>query len=176
MNKEKLKSEALSWAKSIAIAIVLAMIIRYFVIESYQVEGTSMVPSLQNSERLFVNKFIYRFREPKSGDIIVLKYPSDTSKDFIKRVIANGGDTLEIIDGRVLVNGVQIKELYINEPMLIANNYPKIDIPKDYVFVMGDNRNHSKDSRYSDVGLVSYDLIKGEAMFAYWPLGQMRVF
>lgn len=176
MNKEKLKREALSWAKSIVIAVVLAMIIRYFVIESYQVEGTSMVPTLQNSERLFVNKFIYRFREPGRGDIIVLKYPSDTSKDFIKRVIANAGDTLEIIDGKVLVNSTQIREAYINEPMRIANNYPKIEIPKGYVFVMGDNRNHSKDSRYSDVGLVSYDLIKGEALFAYWPLGQLRVF
>ncbi|MEI6287295.1 MAG: signal peptidase I [Bacillota bacterium] len=176
MNKETLKREALSWAKSIAIAVVLAMVIRYFVIESYQVEGTSMVPTLQNSERLFVNKFIYRFREPKTGDIIVLKYPSDTSKDFIKRVIAKSGDTLEIIDGRVLVNGTAINEPYINEPMRIANNYPKIEIPKGYVFVMGDNRNHSKDSRYSDVDLVSYDLIKGEALFAYWPLSQMRLF
>lgn len=176
MNKEKIKREAISWAKSIVIAVILAMIIRYFVVESYLVDGESMVPTLQNGERLFVNKFIYRIREPRYGDIIVLKYPSDTSKDFIKRVIANSGDTLEIVNGKVFVNDKQLDESYIKEPMVIANNYPKIEIPKGYVFVMGDNRNHSKDSRYSDVGLVSYDLIKGDALFAYWPLNAIRIF
>ena len=176
MNKQKIKSEIWSWVKSIVIALVLALIIRHFVIESYMVDGASMTNTLQNGERLFVNKFIYRFQPPKYKDIIVLEYPSDTSKDFIKRVIAVSGDTLEIVDGKVAVNGKQLDEPYIREPMLVFNNYPKIQIPQGYVFVMGDNRNNSKDSRFADVGLVSYDLILGRAWFSYWSFSAVRAF
>lgn len=175
MNYNVIMREAKDWAVSIAIAVVLALVIRYFIVELYLVDGSSMKPTLQNGERLVVNKFIYRwFKAPLHGDIVVFKYPSDTSRDFIKRVIAIPGDTLEIIDGAVLLNGHQIHEPYILEPMRIANNYPKIQIPKGYVFVMGDNRNNSEDSRFPDVGLVSYDLIKGKAVLLFWPLNKIK--
>ena len=175
MNYSVILREAKDWTISIVIAIVLALIIRYFIVELYLVDGSSMKPTLLDGQRLVVNKFIYRwFKDPQHGDIVVFKYPSDQNRDFIKRVIAVQGDTLEIIDGSVFVNGNQIQESYILEPMRVANNYPKIDIPAGYMFVMGDNRNNSEDSRYSDVGLVSYDLIKGKAVLIFWPLTKIR--
>ena len=175
MNYSLIIREAKDWAVSIAIAVVLALVIRYFIVELYLVDGSSMKPTLFNGQRLVVNKFIYRwFKDPQHGDIVVFKYPSDQSRDFIKRIIAVQGDTLEIIDGAVFVNGKQIQEDYIFEPMRVANNYPKIDIPIGYSFVMGDNRNNSEDSRYSDVGLVSSDLIKGKAVLLFWPLTKFR--
>ncbi|MEI6286258.1 MAG: signal peptidase I [Bacillota bacterium] len=175
MNYNVILREAKDWAISIAIAIVLALIIRYFIVELYLVDGSSMKPTLLDGQRLVVNKFIYRwFKNPQHGDIVVFKYPSDQNRDFIKRVIAVQGETLEIIDGSVYVNGNQIQESYTLEPMRVANNYPKIDIPAGYMFVMGDNRNNSEDSRYSDVGLVSYDLIKGKAVLVFWPLNKIR--
>ncbi|MFA6075210.1 MAG: signal peptidase I [Negativicutes bacterium] len=175
MNYNVIIREAKDWTISIAIAVVLALVIRYFIVELYLVDGSSMKPTLFDGQRLVVNKFIYRWlKDPQHGDIVVFKYPSDQNRDFIKRVIATPGDTIEIIDGTVFLNGNQIHESYIYESMRIANNYPKIEIPKDYVFVMGDNRNNSEDSRFSDVGLVSYDLIKGKAVLIFWPLNKIK--
>lgn len=160
------------WMISIIVAVVLAFCIRTFIVEPYLVSGTSMVPTLQNRERLLVNKFIYFVNEPKKGEIVVFKYPSDTNRDFIKRVIATGGDTIEMVDGKVFVNGKQIKEPYIKEPF--HSNYRKVVVPKDHIFVMGDNRNNSEDSRFSDVGFVPDSLIKGKASIIFWPIANWR--
>ena len=160
------------WMISIIMAVVLAFCIRTFIVEPYLVSGTSMVPTLENRERLLVDKFVYFFGEPKKGEIIVFKYPSDTTRDFIKRVIANGGDTLEIIDGKVFVNGSQLNEPYIKEPF--HSNYRKVVVPQGHIFVMGDNRNNSEDSRFSDVGFVSDNLIKGKASVIFWPFTNWR--
>ena len=110
-----LGEEAKDWVISIVIAIVLAFIIRQFVVELYIVDGPSMRPTLQSQERLVVNKFIYDFRAPQKGEILVFEYPRDTSRDFIKRVIATPGDTIEIKDGRVYVNDQMLDEDYILE-------------------------------------------------------------
>lgn len=160
------------WLISIIIAVVLAFAIRTFIVEPYLVSGPSMMNTLQDRERLIVNKFIYYTTEPKKGEIIVFKYPSDTTRDFIKRVIATGGDTIEIKDGKVFVNGEQLKEGYIKEPF--HTNYRKAVVPQGHIFVMGDNRNNSEDSRFSDVGFVPLELVKGKASVIFWPLGQMR--
>ncbi len=160
------------WLISIIIAVVLAFAIRTFIVEPYLVSGPSMMNTLQDRERLIVNKFIYYTTDPKKGEIIVFKYPSDTTRDFIKRVIATGGDTIEIKDGKVFVNGEQLKEGYIKEPF--HTNYRKAVVPQGHIFVMGDNRNNSEDSRFSDVGFVSLELVKGKASVIFWPLGQMR--
>ena len=151
---------------------MLAFCIRTFVVEPYLVSGPSMLPTLENRERLLVNKFIYYVSDPKKGEVIVFKYPSDTTRDFIKRVIATGGDSIEIIDGRVFVNGENIKEAYIKEPF--HTNYRKTIVPEGHVFVMGDNRNNSEDSRFSDVGFVAKNLIKGKASVIFWPLDKAR--
>ena len=167
-----LGEEIKEWIVSIAIAIVLAFLIRYFIVELYLVDGPSMRPTLQSAERLVVNKFIYRFRAPERGEILVFRYPRDPSRDFIKRVIAIPGDTIEIKDGRVYVNSTLLNEPYILSKT--RGNYPLATVPEGHIFVMGDNRNNSEDSRFADVGFVPFDLIKGKAMLVFWPIGQFK--
>ncbi len=167
-----LGEEVKDWVVSIVIAVVLAFFIRYFIVELYLVDGPSMRPTLQNAERLVVNKFIYRFRAPERGEILVFRYPRDPSRDFIKRVIAIPGDTIEIKDGRVFVN-----QQLMNEPYILSKtrgDYPLSTVPEGHIFVMGDNRNNSEDSRFADVGFVPYDLIKGKAVLVFWPFDQFK--
>ena len=133
---------------------------------------TVNAPTLQSAERLVVNKFIYRFRPPERGEILVFRYPRDPSRDFIKRVIAVPGDTIEIRDGRVYVNAALLNEPYILSKT--RGNYPLATVPDGHIFVMGDNRNNSEDSRFADVGFVPFDLIKGKAMLVFWPVSQFK--
>ena len=167
-----LGEEAKDWIISIVVAVVLAFLIRQFIVELYIVDGPSMRPTLQSQERLVVNKFIYSLRAPEKGEILVFKYPRDQSRDFIKRVIATEGDTIEIKDGRVYVNDQMLNEDYILEKT--RSEYPKSTVPSGTVFVMGDNRNNSEDSRFADVGFVPYSLIKGKAMLVFWPFSQFK--
>ncbi len=171
MNKS-LGAELKDWIISIAIAVVLALFIRHFIVELYLVDGPSMQPTLVSNERLVVNKFIYRFRTPKKGEVLVFQYPKDPSRDFIKRVIALPGDTIEIKDGHVFVNN-QLQ----NEPFILSQtrgDYPLTTIPEGHIFVMGDNRNNSEDSRFPDVGFVPFNLIKGKAVLVFWPLSNLH--
>jgi signal peptidase I len=172
LKKTSLGEEIKDWVVSILIAVVLAFFIRYFIVELYMVEGPSMRPTLVNGERLVVNKFLYRFRAPERGEIIVFRYPRDPSRDFIKRVIAVPGDTVEIKEGRVFVNGQLLNENYILEKT--RGSYPLSTVPEGHVFVMGDNRNNSEDSRFRDVGFVSKDMIKGKAIVVFWPLDHLK--
>lgn len=167
-----LGEEAKDWCISILVAVALTMIIRTFIVELYLVEGPSMRPTLQSGERLAVNKFIYRFRAPERGEILVFRYPRDPSRDFIKRVIAVPGDTIEIKDGRVFVNGQLMNEPYILSKT--RGNYPIATVPEEHIFVMGDNRNNSEDSRFADVGFVPFDLLKGKAMIVFYPFDRFR--
>ncbi|ERL05193.1 signal peptidase I [Mitsuokella sp. oral taxon 131] len=163
-----LGEEAKDWIVSILVAVVLAFVIRTFIVELYIVDGPSMRPTLESHERLVVNKFIYALRAPEKGEILVFQYPRDTSRDFIKRVIATPGDTIEIKEGRVYVNDKMLNEDYILEKT--HSEYPKAVVPDGTVFVMGDNRNNSEDSRFADVGFVPYHLIKGKAVLVFWPI------
>lgn len=177
MNEEKKSGSwqdtVSDWLISIIVAVVLAFGIRTFLVEPYMVSGPSMMNTLQDRERLLVNKLVYYTRQPKRGEIIVFKYPSDTRRDFIKRVIAVGGDTIEIRDGKTYVNGKALDESYIREPF--HTNLPKTTVPSGHIFVMGDNRNNSEDSRFRDVGFVDLSLVKGKASVIFWPLGQVRM-
>lgn len=170
--KTSLGEEIKDWVVSILIAVILAFFIRYFIVELYMVEGPSMRPTLANGERLVVNKFLYRFKTPERGEIIVFRYPRDPSRDFIKRVIAVPGDTVEIKEGRVFVNGQLQNETYILEKT--RGSFPLATVPQGHVFVMGDNRNNSEDSRFRDVGFVAGDLIKGKAVFVFWPVDHLK--
>ena len=172
MSNMSLGEEVKDWVISIVIAVILAFFIRYFIVELYLVEGPSMQPTLLSHERLVVNKFIYRFREPEKGEILVFRYPKDPSRDFIKRVIAVAGDTIEIKDGRVFVNHQLINESYILNQT--RGSYPLSTVPDGTIFVMGDNRNNSEDSRFKDVGFVPLDLIKGKAMMVFWPIDNIK--
>lgn len=167
-----MSDEIKDWAVSIGIAIVLAMLIRTFVVELYVVEGPSMRPTLLSTERLVVNKFIYRLSEPQRNDVLVFRYPRDPSRDFIKRVIAVPGDTIEIHEGNVYVNSTLLNEPYILSKT--RGSYPLRVVPENSVFVMGDNRNNSEDSRFADVGFVPYDLLKGKAVLVFWPVDKFR--
>lgn len=167
-----LGEEIKDWVVSIVIALVLAFFIRHFIVEPYLVEGPSMRPTLENHERLFVNKFIYNFRAPERGEVLVFRYPKDHSRDFIKRVIAVPGDTIEIRDGRVFLN-----QQLQNEPYILSKtrgSYPLATVPEGHIFVMGDNRNNSEDSRFPDVGFVPFDLLKGKAVLVFWPFAELR--
>ncbi|CQR71432.1 Signal peptidase I T [Sporomusa ovata DSM 2662] len=164
--------EIKDWVISIIIAILLAFFIRYFIVELYMVEGPSMRPTLVDGERLVVNKFIYRFKTPERGEVLVFRYPRDPSRDFIKRVIAVAGDTVEIKDGRVFLNGQLLNEPYILER--IKGSYPVATVPQGHIYVMGDNRNNSEDSRFKDVGFVPLELIKGKAVTIFWPLDHIK--
>ncbi|MBP2635475.1 MAG: spsB [Firmicutes bacterium] len=172
MRNTKLGEEVKDWVISILIAIVLAFFIRYFIVELYMVEGPSMRPTLVNGERLVVNKFIYRFKTPERGEVLVFRYPRDPSRDFIKRVIAVAGDTVEIKDGRVFLNGQLLNEPYILER--IKGSYPIATVPEGHIYVMGDNRNNSEDSRFKDVGFVPLELIKGKAVTVFWPIDHIK--
>jgi len=172
LSNSTLGAEIKDWIVSILIAVVLAFFIRYFIVELYMVEGPSMRPTLQSGERLVVNKFIYRFKAPERGEVLVFRYPRDPSRDFIKRVIGVPGDTIEIKDGRVFVNGELQNEKYIFEQT--RGSYPLATVPAGHIFVMGDNRNNSEDSRFNDVGFVPYELIKGKAIVIFWPVDHFK--
>lgn len=170
--KKSVGEEAKDWIVSIAAAIAVALLIRTFIVELYVVDGPSMRPTLQHEERLVVNKFIYYVRDPKKGEVVIFRYPRDPSRDFIKRVIATAGDTIEIKDGRVYVNDQLLREDYILEKT--RTEYPKVTIPEGTIFVMGDNRNNSEDSRFPDVGFVPLNLVKGEAVLVFWPVDELK--
>ncbi|MDR7865423.1 MAG: signal peptidase I [Sporomusaceae bacterium] len=170
--KTSLGEEIKDWVISILIAVVLAFFIRYFIVELYMVEGPSMRPTLVNGERLVVNKFLYRFKTPERGEIVVFRYPRDPSRDFIKRVIGVPGDTIEIKEGRVFLNGQLQNETYILEKT--RGSFAMVTVPAGHIFVMGDNRNNSEDSRFRDVGFVSNELIKGKAVFVFWPMEHLK--
>lgn len=166
------------WFVSIIVAVALAFCIRTFLVEPYMVQGSSMYPTLVNNERLIVDKLSYYVTDPKRGEIIVFRYPKDQSRDFIKRVIAVGGDTIEMREGKVFVNGTMLEEDYIYKddpkgPNL--SDYRKSVVPAGHIFVLGDNRNNSEDSRFADVDFVPLDLVKGRAVFAFWPVDQIRM-
>ena len=172
------QDSASDWLVSIIIAVALAFCIRTFLVEPYMVEGSSMYPTLVNHERLVVDKLSYFVTDPKKGEIVVFRFPKDQTRDFIKRVIAVGGDTVEMQQGKVFVNGKQLNETYIyhNDPKgKNISDYRKVVVPKDTIFVLGDNRNNSEDSRFADVGFVPLKLVKGRALVAFWPLDKMRV-
>ena len=163
--------EVKSWIVSITSAVLVAVLIRYFIVELYVVDGPSMQPTLQDGERLVVNKFIYHWRNPARSEIVIFRYPRDHSRDFIKRVIAVGGDTVEIKDGHVFVNDALVNEDYIAEKT--RTEYPKQTVPEGTLFVCGDNRRNSLDSRFPDVGFVPLELVKGKAALIFWPVDDL---
>jgi signal peptidase I len=190
------------YAEAIVTAIVLALLIRAFVVQAFKIPSGSMLQTLQIGDHLLVNKFVYGFdvpfkdrkvlglRDPRQGDIIVFKYPEDPRRDFIKRVIGIGGDIVEIKEKQVYVNGRQINEPYVNKNMDDVDFFlvPYCDeaedrkwpnrrecnrdnlrpkrVPEGTVFVMGDNRDNSQDSRFW--GFVNLEDIRGKAFIIYW--------
>jgi signal peptidase I len=165
---QPLRRELRSWGRDLVIALSLAVVIIIFFYQPGQVEGTSMTPMISDQERIFINKFIYRFEPISRGDIVVFWYPLDRSKSFIKRVVGLPEDTVEIRDGQVYVNGKLLPEPYVPEQSADSGNFSQTRIPRDEYFVMGDHRSSSNDSRI--FGPVPRKFIYGKAVFAYWPV------
>jgi len=164
----QLRRELRSWTRDLAVALGLALVIIIFLYQPVKVEGTSMAPLLSDQERIFINKFVYRFEPIERGDVIVFWYPIDHSKSFIKRVVGLPGETVELRNGRVFVDNHELKEPYVPASYLDATTSGPQLIPPDEYFVMGDHRDSSNDSRV--FGPVSRKSIYGKAVFAYWPV------
>lgn len=167
------------WSKEIIVALLLVWLLLTFVAQNSTVYGSSMEPTLYSGEMIIVNKFIYRFTEPLRGDIIVFEH-EDAVKGkelMIKRIIGMPGDTVELIDGDVYINGEKYDESgYLVEKTEITGNITEpFVVPENSYFVMGDHRSVSKDSRYSDVGAISKDQIIGKASFRFWPLDKLSI-
>lgn len=156
------------WVISIAIAVGIALIIKLFFIDFVVVQGPSMKPTLHQGQRLVLNKIEYKIGNPDYGDIVVLRYSPGV--DYVKRVIAKGGDTIEIRDMKVYRNNKLLKEPYISKTPY--GDYPKTKIPKGKYFVMGDNRANSSDSRFADLGFVKRKDIIGHVVFRFWPFSK----
>lgn len=157
--------------QTVLIALVLAIVIRHYAVESFVVEGPSMQPTLHSGERLLVNKLIYHLRPPRPGEIVVFKPPKPTDKDYIKRVIAVGGDVVQLRDGWVYVNGKRLSEPYV--AFRSSGTTPPFQVPQGTIWVLGDNRPDSEDSRaFGEVPLAN---VKGEAVLVWWPLSDAQV-
>lgn len=166
-------SEVQSILRDIIFAVLMAVLIVVFVVQPVKVEGTSMLPRLENEERIFVNKFTYYFNSIQRGDIVVFWFPKDPSKSFIKRVIGLPGDRIRMDEqGQLYINGQPVEEPYLSpDRNQHPNSITERTIEQHYYFVMGDNRDASNDSRAW--GLVPEKYIYGKAMFRYWPLSRV---
>ena len=163
------------WARDLLVSLVISAFIIIFLYQPVKVEGTSMMPGLEDQERIFVNKFVYRWEPIQRGDIVVFRYPRDTSKSYIKRVIGVAGDRIRIENGQVYVNGKALDEDYVPSDYADARSCGEVVVPPHSYFVLGDHRTMSNDSR--DFGAVNERYIYGKAVFGYWPmekLGRLR--
>ncbi len=189
--KSHIKNEIREWTESIIIAIILALVIRTFVVQAFKIPSGSMIPTFEVGDRIFVNKFIYgakipftkfrlpSVRQPIRGDIIVFKSPEDPKKDFVKRLVALGGEAVEIKHGNIYINSKVITEpasvrgiSYYNISEYGKEGTP-VKVPESAYYVLGDNSANSRDSRYW--GFVPKDNVIGKATFIYWPLNRMRI-
>jgi len=190
MVNENFKTQAREWTESIVIAVILALLIRAFVVQAFKIPSGSMIPTFEIGDRIFVSKFIYgaripftdrrlpAVREPKRGDIIVFVSPELPKKDFVKRLIATEGETVEIKDGSIYINNKATDIPISNKPNYYYNrgDYGKegvpVTVPKDSYYALGDNSASSRDSRYW--GLIPKRNLIGKVIFLYWPLHRIR--
>ncbi|PKM82629.1 MAG: signal peptidase I [Firmicutes bacterium HGW-Firmicutes-14] len=156
--------------ESVAIAVVLAVIIRVFLFQPFYIPSASMEPTLVAGDRIIVSKINFRFTDPARWDIVVFKYPVDPSKDFIKRIVGMPGETLQIRDSRLYINGEVVEQPFL-PPDLRYGDFGPVKITESQYFVMGDNRNNSDDSRVW--GTLPKDNIIGKALIKYWPFERM---
>jgi signal peptidase I len=163
----------LSLLRDIAISVVFAIVLIVFIYQPVKVEGVSMMPGLTDEERIFINKYEYRLTSDsiRRGDLVVFNFPRDLTQSYIKRVIGLPGDTVEIREGAVLLNGQPLDEPYVPDDYRDRMSVPKESVPPHHYFVLGDHRNSSSDSRMW--GFVDRSEIYGKAVFGYWPLSRI---
>ncbi len=187
----KSSGELVEWIKALAVAGILVFLIRWFLVSPFIVDGPSMQPNFWDRERIIVNKIIYDIREPKRGEVIVFHVPEE-GRDFIKRVIAVPGDTVSVSEDTVTINGQPIEEPYLQEAYEQAHaagqkynpdnmdsshfpnsEFPDGTVPEGMLFVLGDNRSISEDSRM--IGYVPMERVVGRADLVYWPLKDIKI-
>lgn len=180
------KKELWEWAKAILLALAIVFIVRWLVFDHYVVEGSSMEPNFSDGQRIIVNKALFLLREPERGEVIILHAPE--GKDYIKRVIATEGQTIRVDGDQVFVDGNLIDEPYLAEAIAQAakrnDTYNRDDfpegaepatVPENHVFVMGDNRSFSRDSRDPSVGYIPLDDVVGRADLVFWPMDVFKL-
>jgi signal peptidase I len=168
------RDEFVAWVKTLASAAVYATLIVTFGFQVARVEGQSMAPTLADQDRLIVNKLAYRLADPQRGDIVMLYYPLNPDKSFVKRVIAEEGDTVRVVDGRVYVNDVPVPDEQVPPEYRSHDDWGPQVIPEGYYFVMGDHRNNSSDSRHW--GFVPKKYIIGKVQLRWWPVPNATIF
>jgi signal peptidase I len=159
--------------RDLLISAGISILIITFLYQPVRVEGTSMLPRLEDHDRLFINKFVYHIESIERGDVVVFHYPRDPEKSYIKRVIGLPGDHIWIDRGSVWLNGVALHETYVPERYRDSRSMAEMVIPDDCYFMMGDHRSISSDSR--EFGPVERDLVYGKAVFVYWPARDLGV-
>ncbi len=171
---QQLQEELVAWVKTLFSAAVYAILIVTFGFQVARVEGQSMAHTLEDQDRLIVNKLVYRISEPRRGDIVMLYYPLNPDKSFVKRVIAEEGDQVRIVDGRVYVNDVPMAADFVPPEYQSHDDWGPQVIPQGHYFVMGDHRNNSQDSRH--FGFVPKRYIVGKVQVRWWPVPQAHIF
>ena len=159
------------WVRDVLISLAVSAFFIIFLYQPVKVEGTSMMPTLADQERVFINKFVYRLEPIQRGDVVVFRYPRDTSKSYIKRVVALPGDRVRIDDGLLYVNDHLVAEAYVPAMYEDVRSFAETVVPPHSYFVLGDHRNLSNDSR--DFGPVDDSYIFGKAVFGYWPWAKL---
>jgi signal peptidase I len=177
---ERRRRIGIDWIVLAVAALAAAFLLRTFVVQQFAVEGTSMLNTLHPSDRVLVNKLSYRLHDPRRGDVVVLKRIETNSqeRDLIKRVVGLPGETIEYRDCQLFINNVLVKEPYL-DPLIVSPNHcgadqPAVTVEKNHVFVMGDNRGGSLDSRDSSVGQIAYSNLIGRAFVVMWPFGDWQ--
>lgn len=161
------KSALREMLESVVIAVLLAAVIRLFILEPFYIPSGSMEPTLMIGDRIIVSKVTYLVKDPTPGDVVVFKFPLDTNRNFVKRLVARGGDTVEIRNSKLYVNGKAVSEDYLPAGLVFSDFGPQ-KVPAGHYFMLGDNRNNSDDSRVW--GFLNEELIVGRAEVIYWPL------
>ena len=174
LRMERVVEELIAWLKTLASAAVYATLIVTFGFQVARVEGHSMAPTLADQDRLIVNKLAYRIGEPHISDIVMLYYPNDPDKSFVKRVMAEEGDQVRIVDGKVYRNDILQDDSFVPPDYRSHDDWGPQVIPEGYYFVMGDHRNNSSDSRHW--GFVPKKYIIGKVQLRWWPLRHARMF
>lgn len=174
---KKKEETPLSFLKELPIliisAVLIAWIVKSFIVQPFYIPSNSMIPTLKPQDRVIVNKLIYRVRDPQPGDIVVFIPPNDSKNDYIKRIIAIEGQSIEVSKGKVYIDGKLMEEKYVSS-WKDRSNYGPVKVKEEHIFVMGDNRPNSFDSRV--FGPVKKDKIIGKAMVIYWPPSRINLF
>lgn len=172
--EESTIKEVLSWIITIALAVVAALFIKNYVIINANIPSGSMENTIMTGDRLFGNRLAYNSKDPARGDIIIFKYPDDEEENYVKRVIGLPGETVEIRDAQIFINGANepLEEDYLKEEWTVAAGPYYFEVPEDSYLVLGDNRNNSWDARYWDNTYVAKEKILGKAVFRYYPIGE----